>query len=151
MIAQRANWAATTPWAGITGKPEFPSVFVTDIGQLTGAGFTNGQVPVWNSAQGKFVPYTIPSPSGGGGSLPSQFTLTWDIPLLAPLQTATQTFNVANVYPTYPIAIAWNCDPGFMWFWGLITDIQVLTLYAKNMDAVPITFGEINVTVQRFN
>lgn len=145
----RADWAATVPYAGITGLPPAPPAGITDIGGLSGDGFQSGQVPRWNGT--RFVPYTIPSSSGGGGSLPSQFTLTWDIPLLAPLQTATQTFNVANVYPTYPIAIAWNCDPGFMWFWGLITDIQVITLYAKNMDAVPITFGEINVTVQRFN
>lgn len=151
MIVSRANWAATAgsvAWENVTGKP---SSFggVTDIGQLTGSGFAIGQVPRWNGS--RFVPYTIPASSGGSSSLPSQFTLTWDVPVLLPLQTATQTFNVANIYPQNPIAIAWNCDPGFMWFKGLVTDIQVITLSALNMDAVPVTFGEITITVQKFN
>ncbi len=98
-------------------------------------------------------PQGVPGPPGPAGTavLPSQFTLTWDIPTLLPLQTATQDFNVGGVFPGNPLAFGWTPNPGFMWFWGLVTDIQVITLYAKNMDGSPITFGEVTATVQRFN
>ncbi len=144
----RSDWSPVT-WAQITGKPS--SFGVSDIGQLTGAGFALGQVPRWNGS--KFVPYTlpnIPAPTPPN-SLPPQFTLTWDIPELLPLQTATQVFNVGMVFPGNPLAIGWSADPGFFWFWGLVTDIEVVTLYAKNMSAGPLTFGEVTATVQRFN
>lgn len=58
----RSDWSASTPWAGITGKPDTPGSTV-DIGQLTANGFVAGQVPLWNGT--KFVPYSIPA-SGGG-------------------------------------------------------------------------------------
>ena len=58
MKVTRADWAATAPWDGITGKPDFPGG-VTDIGQLTAEGFEVGQVPLWNGHN--FVGYTIPA------------------------------------------------------------------------------------------
>ncbi len=146
----KSDWSASTPWSGITDKPA--SFGASDIGQLTGAGFGVGQVPRWNGS--RFVPYTIPSsvtPPPTPSPFPPQFTLTWDIPLLNPLQTASQSFNVSGVFPNFPIAIAWNTDPGFFLFSGLVTDIEIITLYAANMDAAPITFGEITVTIQRFS
>ena len=61
MKTTRADWAASVPWTGITGKPGvFPSGPV-DIGQLTAAGFSAGSVPIWNGS--RFVPHTIPTPS----------------------------------------------------------------------------------------
>lgn len=125
----RADWAPPTRWNDIPDKP-------TIIGERGPAGPAGPTGPT--------------GPAGSAG-LPAQITLTWDIPTLAPLQTATQEFNVAGVFPGNPLAFGWTPNPGFMWFWGLVTDIQVITLYAKNMDASPITFGEVTATVQRFS
>jgi hypothetical protein len=146
----KANWAASVPWIGITGKPT--AFGVNDIGQLGGNGFSVGQVPRWNGAI--FLPYTVPSsssPTPAPSPLPSQFTLTWDIPELLPLQTATEVFNVGGVFPGNPLALGWQFNPGFCWLWGLVTDIEVVTLYAKNMDSVPVTLGSGTWVVQRFN
>lgn len=125
----RADWAPPTPWDQIPGKP-------TIIGE-----------------RGPTGPRGPAGPTGptGTATLPSQFTLTWSVPALLPLQTATQAFNIGNIYPGNPIAFGLSADPGFMWFWAVVTDIEVVTCYAKNMDASPITFGDITFTIQKFN
>lgn len=145
----RSDWSATAPWEGIIGKP---STFgVTDIGQLTGIGFSAGQVPRWNGV--KFVPYTIPNvptPTPDPTPLPDPISLTWDIPELFPLQTGTEDFNVNGVFPSYPLALSVNSNPGFFFFAALVTQIDTVTLYAVNMSAAPVTLGSTNFSIQRF-
>ena len=126
----RADWAPPPTWDEIRNKPAI-------IG-----------VP---GPRGPAGPAGPQGPPGTAAGLPPQFTLTWDVPELLPLQTATQTFNVGGVLPGHPLALGWSPDPGFCWLWGLVTDTDVVTLYAKNMDAVPVTLGEMLCTVQRFN
>ncbi len=56
-----ADWAATAPWSGITGKPEvFPTAPV-DLSQVKWAGVAANRYPVWNGT--RFVPTAIPSSS----------------------------------------------------------------------------------------
>lgn len=144
----KADWSPVT-WEQITGKPS--SFGVTDIGQLTGNGFAIGQVPRWNGS--KFVPYTIPStpaPTPTPTPLPAQIGITWDIPEILPLQTATEDFNIGGVFLGYPLAITPNSNPGFFWFAALVTAVDVVTVYALNMDATPVTLGSTNFTLQRF-
>lgn len=73
MKTTRADYAATVPWRGITGKPAVFPYGPIDISQLTAAGFASGKVPVWNGS--RFVPATLPiptppSPPPGNGILP---------------------------------------------------------------------------------
>ncbi|HEX2899823.1 MAG TPA: hypothetical protein VHS96_08905 [Bacteroidia bacterium] len=146
----KADWAASTPWLGISGKPA--SFGVSDIGQLTGIGFSVGQVPRWNGS--KFVPYTIPSnptPPPTPGVLPAPIGLTWDIPELLPLQTATEDFNVGNIYPGSPVSVTVGTNPGFFFFDAIVTGIEVVTLYALNMSGGPVTLGSTNFTLQKFS
>lgn len=60
MNATTADFAATTRWAGILDKPDFPGG-VEDISQLSASGFDNGDVPSWSVAQQKFLPVALPA------------------------------------------------------------------------------------------
>lgn len=56
-----ADWAATTTWDGIQGKPDvFPSAPV-DLSQVTWNGVSKNRYPVWNGV--RFVPTALPSSS----------------------------------------------------------------------------------------
>ncbi len=144
----RSDYAPTF-WNQIIGKPT--NFGVSDIGQLTGIGFSVGQVPRWNGT--KFVPYTLPSPPPPTppGALPAPIGLTWDIPELLPLQTATEDFNVANIFPGAPLSVTVTPNPGYFFFAALVTDIQVVTLYALNMSGGPVTLGSTNFVIQKFS
>lgn len=80
-----------------------------------------------------------------------QIMLVWDIPALLPLQTATELFNVNGVFPGYPLAVGASIDTGFIWYKAVVTAIDIVTLYALNMDASPVTLGEVTFTVQKFS
>lgn len=89
----RADWAASVPWGGITNKPKFPTGGVTDIGQLTGDGFSAGQYAKWDGQ--KFVPASPPSVTPiVAAAIFKDFLFTWDPPSILPLQTAWEDFPV---------------------------------------------------------
>lgn len=73
----RADWAASVPVEGVIGLAAYIEGLIgaaPDISQVGGAGFLNGQVPVWSSALSKFRPgdisdirgYEPPDPSETG-------------------------------------------------------------------------------------
>ncbi len=145
----RSDWSPVT-WEQIIGKPT--NFGVSDIGQLTGIGFAVGQVPRWNGS--KFVPYTLPTVPVNPPSpspLPAAIGLTWDVPEVLPLQTATEEFNVAGIFPGAPLAVTVVPNPGFFFFAALVTDIQIVTLYALNMSGGPVTLGSTAFTIQKFS
>jgi hypothetical protein len=140
VIVSRANWAASSPWSGITGKPAFPGG-ASDIGQLTGTGFANKQVPVWNSVQRKFVPanisgiagYTPPSSSPTDGDY-IEISFIWDAPSLLPLQSAYEDFPMIGAVPADPVA------------YGVFADLQLVqvTVNVFQNDSVRITLANMN-------
>lgn len=60
-----ADWAANVPFSGILNPPAGLGQ-TTDIGQLTGAGFSIDDIPKWNGT--KFVP-SSETPGGGSGAI----------------------------------------------------------------------------------
>lgn len=56
MNARTADFAATAPWTGITGKPD---AFPATPNSLTSGGASDNSVLVWSGAQGKWVPLTL--------------------------------------------------------------------------------------------
>lgn len=148
----RSDYAATCPWTGITGKPtNFGGV--TDIGQLTGIGFGNNQVPRWNSTLGKFRPYTIPptpSPVTPVNPLPTQIQITWDAPNILPLQSAYEDFPLIGAVPGEPIAWGLSMDTGFCLPYACITTNDLIRLKITNLDSVAVDLGSMLWQIQRF-
>lgn len=148
MLVSKANWAASCPWTGITGKPNFPSGGVTDIGQLTGIGFANKQVPVWNSALGKFVRsnisgiagYSSPSPTPGGGYV-APVQVEWDVPSLMPLQSAYEDFPYIGAVPGTPAAVGVPFDLQFCFPFAAVILNDSIRVMIVNMNSVPVDLG----------
>lgn len=61
-----ADWAASVPWTGITGKPGGIGQPV-DLSNVTWAGVPANRYPVWNGT--RFVPTALVSPGGGSSSI----------------------------------------------------------------------------------
>lgn len=109
----RADWAATTEWDGINGRPS--SFGATDIGDLTGHGYSNGQIAIFDSATGRFRPGSRspapdPTPPDPTPGTPTEISFTWDAPSLHALQTATEDFYFIGVLPSQPIAVGSSFD-----------------------------------------
>lgn len=150
MIVPRANWAATAgsvAWANVTGKP---SNFggVTDIGQLTGAGFANKQVPIWSSALRKFVPaniggiagYVAPTP-GSGSQYVDPVQVSWDVPSLLPLQSAYEDFPYIGATPGTPAAVGVPFDLQFCFPFAAVILNDSVRVMIVNMNSSPVDLG----------
>lgn len=157
MIAPRANWAATCPWDGITGKPAFPGGGASDIGQLTGAGFSSKQVPVWNVALQKFVPasitgiagYVAPS-SGTVQQYINPVQVEWDVPSLEPLQSAYEDFPLIGALPATPCAVGVPFDMQFCWIRADVIANDSVRITVTNLNFATVDLGNGLYNVQLF-
>lgn len=156
MIVQRANWAATCPWSGITGKPTFAGS-VSDIGQLTGTGFSNKQVPVWNTALRKFVPASITGIAGYSASTPTAgqqyidpVQVEWDVPSLLPLQSAYEDFPLIGAVPGTPGAVGVPFDMQFCWIRADVIANDSVRITVTNLNSVAVDLGNGLYNVQIF-
>jgi len=152
MRTTRADWSASCPWDGITGKPDFPGG-VTDIGQLKAAGFLAGQIPVWNSILKKFLPRNFPSPT----PTPSPTTqyvdpvqVEWDVPSLMPLQSVFEDFPYIGGIPATPCAVGVPFDMQFCWIRADIIANDTIRLTVTNLNSVAIDLGLGLYNVQPF-
>jgi hypothetical protein len=148
----RSDYAASCPWSGIIGKPSNLGG-ATDIGQLTGVGFANNQVPRYNVSLGKFRPYTLPSPPSPvtpTNPLPAQIQITWDAPSLLPLQSAFQDFPLIGALPGEPIAWGLSIDTGFCIPFACIAENDLIRLKLVNMDSVAVDLASTLWQIQRF-
>lgn len=141
----RADWAATTPWAGITDKPA--GFGASDIGQLTGIGYADGQIPVYNRSSGRFRPgsRTPPSPTPAPTPTPGPVTeiaVTWDVPNLHALQTATEDFYFVGAFVSMPVAVGAPFDNQFVQISGSVVDLNVVRVTVTNMDLADLDLGE---------
>lgn len=147
----RADYAASVPWLGITGKPAGVGDPV-DIGSLKAAGFSNGQVARWNGT--KFVPYTIPAapvpPVVPPSTLPAQIQFNWDVPSILPLQSAYEDFALLGAIPGEVIAHGVSFDPGFCITQAYVITNDSIRLKVVNLDSVAVDLPASVWNIQRF-
>lgn len=141
MITPRANWAATVPWDGITGKPDFIGG-ASDIGDLTGDGFANRQVPVWSVSLRKFIPanisgiagYSNPSPAPDTTVGFTDYFIEWDVPSLAPLQSAYEDFPAIGAAVNQPVLLSPTADVTFFNWLAFVKTNDTIRLQVTNMN-----------------
>lgn len=141
----RADWAATTPWDGITDRPA--SFGVSDIGGLTGNGYADGQIAVYNRAAGRFrpgsrtlpVPAPTPTPTPGP---PTEIFVTWDVPSLHALQTATEDFYLNGSFVSQPVIVGAPFSDQFVQVSATIVDMNIARISVTNMGLADLDLGE---------
>lgn len=140
----RADWAASTPWSGITDKPPAPPAGITDIGQLTGLGYQNGQYPRFNILTGRFHPATLPpTPAPTPTPGPGTFTIvSWDTPSLLPLQSAWEDFTVLGAYISQPIYLGTPFPDAFILAVATVPEANVVRITVTNMSLTTVDLGE---------
>lgn len=155
MKSTRADWAATTPWAGIQGKPDvFPST-APDISQVGGRNFNNGQVPTWSSSLRRFVPAT---PSSGSTPTPmptpalpwAQITFFWDAPSLLPLQSCYEDFDFIGALTSDAVAVGVPHDLEFCQVTPQVITVNTVRLYVFNGNITPVDLSDGVWKIVRF-
>lgn len=153
----RADWSATCPWSGISGKPSFSGGGVSDIGQLTGIGFANKQVPIWNTALQKFVRSSISGIAGYSPSSPSTsqqyipaVQIEWNVPSLLPLQSAYEDFPLIGAVPGTPGAVGVPFDMQFCWIRADVIANDSVRITVTNLNSVTVDLGNGLYNVQIF-
>lgn len=155
MKTTRSDWSATTPWAGIQGKPDiFPSA-APDISQIGGNGFSNWQVPTWSSSLRRFVPAT---PSSGGSTPPAptpvtqwqQITFFWDAPSLLPLQSCYEDFDFIGALTSDAVAVGVPHDLEFCQVTAQVIAVNSVRLYVMNGNLSPVDLSDGVWKIVRF-
>lgn len=137
----RSDWAASVPWQGVTNKP--PTVAgITDISQLTGDGFLNGQYPRFNALAGRFRPATLPTPTvTPTPAPPAQIIVSWDVPSLLPLQSAWENFDFIGVLVSQPIMLGTPFQNEFVLAVASVPAANVVRITVTNMSLATIDLG----------
>ncbi len=140
----RADYAETTPWNGIIGKPA--SFGVSDIGGLTGDGYSDGQIPVFNRSSGRFRPGSRTSPSPAPTPTPSpdssEVAISWDVPSLHALQTATEDFYIPGVFTSHPVDVGAPFDDQYVQISATVVDLNVVRISVTNMGIDDLDLAE---------
>ncbi len=136
----RADWAASVPWDGITNKPATPSGGVTDIGQLTGKGFSVGNYAKWNGS--KFVPGAAPTvPPIVVPTIFSDHFFAWDAPPLMPLQSAWEDFPVIGASVNQIVSCGPPFNVGLCIVFCYIPFNDTVRIQVTNFDSVAVDLG----------
>lgn len=150
----RADWAATTPWDGITNRPS--SFGVSDIGSLTGNGYSEGQVPAYNVASKRFRPTTptpasitpAPTPSSGSGI---ETFVTWDVPSLHAMQTAYEDFAFVGAIPSMEVIVGTPFPDSFVQVSATVPTMNLVRITVTNMDIADLDLGNGTYRLRLFN
>ncbi len=132
----RADWAASTEWNGIRGKPA--NFGVTDIGQLTGIGYADGQIPVYNKASGKFRPGSrnptpTPVPPTPTPGIPTEIAVEMDVPTLHAFQSYYEDFDFVGAFPGHPVIVGASYTNEFIQISATIVDLNVVRILVMNV------------------
>lgn len=142
----RADWAASVPWSGITGKP---SAFgPTDISELTANGYVNGQYPSAVSQRLKpttlvLPPAPTPDPVPPAPASISKLYVTWDMPTLHALQTAQEEFTFIGANPGMAVLVGGPLDTTFVNLSAYCYDFNQVRILATNLGLTDIDVGEL--------
>ncbi len=138
----RADWAATTPWSGVTNKPAIPGAGVTDIGQLTGNGYASGQYPRYNAATKRFVPATLPPPSPPAPT-PGGTTIIvyWDVPNLHAWQSAWEEFTFPGAFIGAPVAVGPPFPNEFVTVFASVVSNDTVRITVTNLNLTDVDLG----------
>ncbi len=103
-----ADWAASTPWSGITGKPDF-SATTPDISSVTAKSFSNGQIPQWNGKRFIGVNASSLVDLNGYFSLSNKpyvaYNFRWNPGTLSPLLRAKSIISIDGLSVSTPVML----------------------------------------------
>ena len=149
----RSDWAAQVPASGIQGvipAANLPSTGAgtTDIGTVKGAGFSPGQVPIWNG--GKFVPGNLPVvPTASGVTITSQLPyIAWTPSSLRSLESTEVTVPLPGVTMTSLVFVAPLPGLDYLWFRAVVLSPGQVVITATNMSGVVVAL--VDSTYQVF-
>lgn len=150
----RADWAATTPWLGITDKPD--SFGVTDIGELTGLGYSNGQVPVYNRSLGRFRPGNFPTPAPTPPAptpiSSTEIWVVWDPPNLHALQSCYEDFDsLIGAFVSQPVMVGCPFDDAFVMVSASIIATNTARITVQNLGLDDLDLAEGTWRLRIFN
>jgi hypothetical protein len=140
----RADYAETTPWTGIIGKPS--GFGVSDISGLTGIGYSGDQIPVYDATTGRFRPGSrnpssptpTPDPTPGPAE---EIWVYWDAPSLHPLQTATEDFDFVGAMVSQPVIVGSPLDLQFMSISAYCFTANSVRISVTNMNLADVDLG----------
>lgn len=132
----RADTAVSTPWNGITGKPA--SFGASDIGQLTGIGYADGQIPVYSATSGRFRPGSrnpapTPTPPEPTPGIPTEIYVDWDAPSLHALQSAYEDFPFVGALLSYPVIVGASFANEFVQISATVVADNLVRITVQNL------------------
>lgn len=149
----RADWAASTPWNGITDKPA--NFGVSDIGGLTGNGYATGNVPVYDANSGRFRPgsrYPASAPVAPvTPGLTNEIYVQWDVPLLHALQCATEDFYFNGSFPSMPVCVGAPFSDQNVSISASVVDLNIVRIVVQNIGIADLDIGEGQWRLHLFN
>ncbi len=150
----RADWATETDWDGIRNKPA--SFGVSDISQLTGIGYADGQVPVYSISSGRFRPGSrnptpTPVPPTPTPGIPTEIAVDWDVTNLHALQTATEDFDFVGALPGHPVIVGASYTNQNVQISATIVDVNVVRISVTNMGLADLDLDDAFYRLRIFN
>lgn len=150
----RADWAASTPWNGISDKPA--SFGASDIGQLTGDGYSDGQIPVFNRASGRFRPGSrnpapAPTPPTPTPGIPTEIAVEMDVPTLHALQMYYEDFDFVGAFPGHPVIVGASFTNPYVGISATIVDLNVVRISVVNFGFDDVDLDDSFYRLRIFN
>lgn len=144
----RADWAASVPYSGVTGKP--PTVAgITDIGQLTGLAYGSNQYPRFDTLTGRFRPATLPvAPTPTPTPAAAFQIVSWDAPSLLPLQSCWEDFSFIGVLVSQPIALGTPFPNEFVLATASVPAANVVRITVVNMSLATVDLAVGSWTIR---
>jgi len=150
----RADWAASVPWQGVTDKP---STFgVTDIGQLTGDGYSDGQIPVYNRASGRFRPGSrnpapTPTPVPPTPGIPTEISVEMDVPNLHAFQSYYEDFFFPGALTGQPVIVGASYTNPYVQISATVVDSNSVRITVMNLGLDDVDLDDSFYRLMIFN
>lgn len=147
----RADWAASVPWGGVIDKPA--TFGVTDIGGLTGTGYSAGQYPAYNKTTKRFQPASIiapPAPIPPEPYVFNQLAFNWDGETLHSFQISQQDFDFVGAMPSQVVAVGASFALDYLTLSAYVPSMNVVRITVMNTQITDVTVGSGTVRIILF-